>query len=323
MKYGKPAEAPATFKADLPGGLDRGPMPAKVSLPPQNESAVPYRLRFRVVSPDRTPLGEMSFMMRSTRGLDNTGGWIYGADDSDSVEISMLVDGQFMGGSINFKVAPIAGSVAALIAPALTFASHVVAPNVLQIAGEFGPFSDFSPLPREEPLVEAAVARIVQALAVIQTRISDPVLVPEFHGDEHAVWQDIRRAASLMEGKTVVRTWTDYTFRKNADADMPVGSHWQMILGERLRLRSITGEAELGLVEKHVGSVKVDSVTGDQVRCVPFLDDTAQMVMVPELPADTPDEFVVRCRRLPDPRTRSLQRSSSGKSAHPVSKSWG
>ena len=98
-----------------------------------------------------------------------------------------------------------------------------------------------------------------------------------------------------------MRTWTDYTFRKNADADMLVGSHWQMILGERLRFRSITGEAELGLVEQHVGSVKVDRVTGEQVRCVPFLDDTVQMVMVPELPADTPNEFVVRCRRLPEP----------------------
>jgi hypothetical protein len=305
IKYGKPAEAPATFKADLPGGLDRGSMSGRVSLPPQNESEAPYRLRFRVISPERSPLAEMSFLMRSTRGLDKTGGWIYGADDSGSIEVSMLIDGQVMGGSIKFTVAPIAGSVAARIAPALAFASEVVAPNVLQIAGELGPYEDFSPLPREEPLVEPAVERIVQALAVVQSRISDPVLVPEFHGNEYAVWQDIRRAASLIEGKTVVRTWTDYTFRKNADADMPVGSHWQMILGERLRLRSTTGEAELGLVEQHVGSVKIDSATGDQVRCVPFLDDTVHMIMVPSLPADTPQEFVVRCRRLPDPEDRA------------------
>src|SRR5215207_9155700 len=109
-----------------------------------------------LVSPDGTPLAELPFTMRSTRGLDNTGGWIYGADDSGNIEISVLIDGQIMGGSMNFKVAPIAGSVAARMASALAFASHVVAPNVVQIAGEFGPFHDLTSLPREEPLVEPA-----------------------------------------------------------------------------------------------------------------------------------------------------------------------
>lgn len=309
VKYGKPAEAPATFSADLPGGLDRGPMAGRVSLPPQNESTTPYRLRFRVASPDHNPLAEMSFLMRSTRGLDNSGGRIYGADDSGSVEISMLLDGQLRGGTINFTVAPIAGSVAARMTSALDFASQVVAPNILQIAGEFGPFENFSPLGRVEPLVEPALAHIVRALTVIQARVSQPVLVPEFHGDEYEIWRAIYRAAGLIEGKTLVSTWSDYTFTKNADAEIPVGSHWQMILGERLRLRSITGEAELGLVEQHFGSVKIDNVDGNEVRCVPLLDDTVHLMMVDELPAASSTGFTVRCRRLPDPTEQELAAS--------------
>lgn len=300
VKYGKPAEAPATLDANLPGGLSRGPMSGKATLPPQNESTAPYRLRFGIAGPEETLLAERGFTMRSTRGVDNVSGWIHGTDDSNTIDIDMLIDAQTRGGTINFKVAPVAGGVAARIVDALEFASHVVSPNMLQVAGEFGPYNDFSPLPSDEPLVEPAVARIVRALATIQTRVSEPVIVPEFQGNEYAVWQDIRRAASLVEGNTVVRKWTDYTFRKNDGVEMPVGSHWQMILGELLRLRSITGEAALGLVEQHVGSVTIDAVDGNQVRCVPHLDDTVHMVMVPRLPADTPNEFIVRCRPLPD-----------------------
>lgn len=74
-----------------------------------------------------------------------------------------------------------------------------------------------------------------------------------------------------------------------------------MILGRRHRLPEITGEADLGLVEQYVGSAKIESVIDNQVRCVPFLDNTVQMKMVDELPSDTPNEFIVRCRPLPIP----------------------
>lgn len=300
IKYGKPAEAPATITADLPGQLKRGPMTGTVSLPPQNESPESCRLRLRVVTPDATELAQLNFTMRSTRGLTNTAAWVSGTDDSGHLAISMLVDNESRSGTINFQVSPIANSVAARVLPVLSFASKVVAPNVLQVAREFGPFTDFSPLPSPDPLVEPAVERIVQALAVIQTRTSQPVLVPDFSDYTHDDFQAIRRVASLIEGRTVVRKWTDYTFRKNPDADIPVGSHWQMILGDRLRLGPITGEAELGLVEQHVGSVTIEDVTDNQVRCVPHQDDTVHMVMVDQLPAGPPGEMVVRCRRLPD-----------------------
>jgi hypothetical protein len=238
--------------------------------------------------------------MRSTRGLSNTAGWVSGTDDSGQLAISMLVDSESRSGTINFQVSPIANSAASRVLPMLRFASNLMTPNVLQVAGEFGPFTDFSPLPSPEPLVDPAVERIVQALAVIQTRISQPVLVPDFSEYTHDDFQAVRRVASLIEGKTVVRKWTDYTFRKNPDAEMPVGSHWQMILGEVLRLRPITGEAELGLVEQHVGSVTIDKVTDNQVRCIPHGDDTVHMVMVDQLPEGPPGEMVVRCRRIPD-----------------------
>lgn len=55
---------------------------------------------------------------------------------------------------------------------------------------------------------------------------------------------------------------------------MPPGSHCQMILSERLRLRQIMGEAELGLVEQYVESVTIADVTDNQVSCVPYQDDT-------------------------------------------------
>lgn len=275
-------------------------MSGKVTLPPQNESPQAYRVRLKVVSPGGAGLAELGFTMRSTRGLQRTAGWISGSDDSGHLEVNMLIDDETRDGSIRFQAGALAGSVAARVLPALSFASHVMAPNVLQIAGEFGPFWDFSPLPSPKPLEKPAVERIVRALATIQSRTSVLVLVPDFSEYTHGDFQAIHRAASLIEGKTVVGTWSEFTFRKNPEADMPPGSHWQMVLGERLRLRQITGEAELGLVEQHAGSVTIADVTDNQVRCVPYQDDTVHMVMVDELPEGRPGEFVVRCRRLPD-----------------------
>jgi hypothetical protein len=300
IKYGKPFEGTATFTTDLPGGLHSGSMKGRVKILPASDSDKPSPLRFRILNPDQLELAQLRFTMRPTRGIENKGAWVHGTDDSGHLSAAMLIDEETRAGSINFKLAPLAGLMATNVLPALWFARNVAAPNILQIAGEVGPFFDFSPLPESEPLAEPAVERIVRALALIQTRTTLSVLIPDFSNYSPNDFKAIRRVASLIEGKTLVATWTDHTFRKNSEAEMAIGSHWEILLGERLRLPVITGKEELGLVEQLIASATIAEVNDNQVRCIPYKNNTVHIRLVNQLPIWPSGEMVVRCRPIPD-----------------------
>ncbi len=133
-KYGKPLELNASFKADLPGGLHGEATEARIRLSPA-DGETEFRNRLRIVAPDGTVHAELGFAMSSTTGMDGTGVWTHGMDDSGTHATEVLIDATTAGGKINITFQPLAGCGAAKALAAVIFASHLASPNRLQVAG--------------------------------------------------------------------------------------------------------------------------------------------------------------------------------------------
>ena len=82
-------------------------------------------------------------------------------------------------------------------------------------------------------------------------------------------------------------------------AQIAVGCFWPS-RGSGRYLEVCQQPLTFGLVEQHGGSVTIEDVTDNQVRCVRYHDGTVHMVMVDQLPGVNLAEMVVRCRRLAD-----------------------
>lgn len=299
-KYGKPFEATASFKAHLPGGLHGEAAAARVQVSPADGEETQFRNRLRIVAPDGAVLAELAFAMASTTGMDATGAWTHGTDDSGTLATEGLLDATAMSGTINFTVQPLIGIEANTAVAAVTFASHLVSPNLLQVAGAYGDFHDYSPVGSRAPLVPPAVAHVVQALATIQTRTSTPVLVPDVAALSPKELGMIRRAASLIEGRTVVGTWPDIVFDKLPDVELDPFGHYQIAVTEPL-IVPLNGQAVvLGGVEHKTLSAAVASIEGNRVRMVPRLNNSVHADFLPEAPNTPEGKQRVRYRQLPD-----------------------
>jgi hypothetical protein len=145
-------------------------------------------------------------------------------------------------------------------------------------------FSDHMELTAADGLINPELAEVIADLAIIQTRTAQPVLIPDFDGFTWADIHDIRRAASLVRGQMVVRQWNTFTIEREPDSVVAVGDRFEVVNGQYLRLRKITGETLLGLVQQHSTSVLVDSIDGVNVHCVPYKDDTEVSRLVEALP---------------------------------------
>ena len=111
------------------------------------------------------------------------------------------------------------------------------------------------------------VAAVVEDLSTIQQRTSVPVLIPNFmEGYTIGDVKDIRRAALLIEGRSVLHRWTDLKMRMHPHIELVPGTHYSVRTGQDLRLRKITGDAILGLVQQLAPSATVAAVEGDLVR---------------------------------------------------------
>ena len=222
-------------------------------------------------------------------------------DDSGILAMESLLDTTAMGGSINFEIHPLAGREANMILTAVTFASHLTSPNVLQVAGEYGPFSDITPIRLSEPLIDPALARFVHTLAAIQRTTPIPVVIPDvaaLSSEELAV---IRRAASLIGGHTMVGTWKPFTIEKHPDIELEPGGHYQFAVIEPLVVPLNGEDLVLGCTEKKALSALVDSIDGDDVRLVPHLNNTAHIDFLPDMPSAPAGKQAVRYRPAADP----------------------
>jgi hypothetical protein len=87
-------------------------------------------------------------------------------------------------------------------------------------------------------LVEPAVERILRALTVIQKPHKRPHPRTRLLGYLSNNFQANRQEVSLIAGNIVVRTWTDYTFRKNFDIH---SQELRWCLQKRLTSRHVIG----------------------------------------------------------------------------------
>jgi hypothetical protein len=306
-KYGKPFEATASVKAGLPGGLHADSKAGRVRLSPAEGESTTFRNRLRIVDPDGAVLAELRFEVTSTRGEGGAGFWAHGVDDSGTLETESFIDTATQGGTINFRIRPLAGLEANKALAPVTFASKVMSPNVLQVAAEYGPFREFTPLPSSEPLVPPAVARIVGALATIQTQISSPVRIPDFASMDPPKLKAIRRAASLIDGHTVVEKWTDLSFDKREEVDLDPDGHYQIQVLAPLVVPINGEDLTVGTVELTTLSARVDANSGEATRVVPNLNDTLHARFVPGTSSTLSDKVPVRYREAHEVRTESDQ----------------
>lgn len=287
-KFGKPFEAKAIVTIDLPGGLGTDVEDALVKVPPP-EGMSHFENRMRVVDPAGAVLAELSFLAQSTVGQDRTGAWTISADPSGTITsegyFDLAADAKQ---NISFTVQPLAGRPVADTAPAVRFACNLHAPNSLQISGPVGPFHNFTALANPEPLVDPLVDRLVQALAVIQTRTASTLDIPDASRMTGVDLNRILRAARLIEGATLVLAWTRIQVDGVPEGTMEVGGHYRLATYEPLTVPINGADYQLGFVEHVLLSAVIESDESGKLRPVPNLNDTAHSTFVEELPPLTP-----------------------------------
>ncbi len=293
LKYGKSFEGNATLEADLPGGLGSGWSSGRVMVTPADVSRNKFRNRQQIVDPDGTVLAELSYTLTSTSGPVGTGIRVHGEDDSGLIKVESLFDVETHFGTMQHTLKPLPGVAASKALPAIIFARYMCRPNILRVAGEYGPFEDQLELTASETLVTEDVAEVIRDLSTVQQRTSVPVLIPDFHDYTLDDLKEIRRAAWLIEGRTIIQKWTTFEVPVHPHIEVEPGGHYAVEAGQHLRLRKITGEVVLGLVRQLVPSSTIASVERNVVRIVPYKDDMVYHTMVDRLPDAPPGKVAV------------------------------
>lgn len=299
-KYGKPFEGTARFKVDFPGGLHGEATAGHVRLTPADGEGNRHVNRMRIVGPDGTVTPALRFSMTTTTGIEGTGLWAQGEDETNTVTVETLIDTSDMSGKINFAVRPLAGLLAERCLPAVTFSSHLVAPNVIEVAAEFGDFAKFTDIATAEPLVAPAVVRLVQSLATIQRRASVPILIPDVSEMEDAELAGIKRAASLVDGHTVVGTWTQMTVERLPGVDLDPNGHYQVAVTKPLTVHINGAVIMLGGVRHEAQSARVTAINATEVQVVPHLNDTVRALYVADAPSCADGKYPVAIRQVPE-----------------------
>lgn len=306
QRYGKPFEAEAEFSIDLPGGLGTEGSMGTVTVPPPHSSSG-YKLRLRVVGVGGNVLAELPFEMTSTVAKDGMGSWVRGSDPSRVLTHEGYFDISSPDATqrLHFSLAPLAGTVAVEVGPAVSFARHLEAPNTLQVAAAVGPFGDFVRMEDAEAIVPPAIDRFVAALATIQAHTSQVIYVPDVAELSSADRRQILRAAELLEGGVRVAKW-DGTAVKGVDPSrIAVGGHYQLQLEIPLRVDIKDIKLELGGIEQVVLSAVAERLDGDVAHLRPHLNDTVHERFITAADrADAPQgNTVVRSRPYPESAT--------------------
>ena len=307
MKYGKPFRAPGAFEIDLPGGLGGADEGGMVTVPAPHASSG-YQLRMRIVDRDGSALAELTLDMTSTASSDRKGAWASGTEPSGFLTHEGYYDARTPDQMqrINFTFSPLAGLIAAEAEPAVLFARHLEAPNVLQISGAIGPFHNLTKIAGAEEVVPPPVARFVTALALIQTRTAHPIRVPDLNELSADERHDILRVGALLEGGTRVGRWDHVEISAVDDGVLEVGGHFQLQLDVTFKVK-VDGEVlDLGGgVEQTILSAVVEKIDGDRVSFIPHLNRTVQerLVEVPRVGDAPSGKTTVRSRSYPVPYT--------------------
>jgi hypothetical protein len=307
LKYGKAFEGVATLETDLPGGLGTGGPSGRVIVTPADVSRNEFRNRQQIVGPDGTVLAELSYALTSTSGPERTGIRVHGEDDSGLITVESLFDVETQSGTMHYTLKPLPGVVASKALPALIFARHMCRPNMVRVAAEYGPFEDQLELTASETLVTEDLTEIIRDLSTVQQRTSVPVLIPDFHDYTLDDLKEIRRAAWVIEGRTIIQKWTTFEVPVHPHIEVEPGSHYAVQAGTHLRLPKITGDVVLGLVRHLLPSTTIASLEGDVVRLVPYRNDMVYHSMVDSLPDAPPGKVAVLFVPIPEDQERGTE----------------
>lgn len=298
-KYGKPLTAAVDMDADLPGGLGGSFSNATARILPTS-GGTQYENRYRIIGPDGATLAELRFSLTSTTGLDRTGAWIQGQDASGIVAIEGELDAADQSGKLGFSFNDPTGREAVEVTAAIDFMASLSHPNRLQIAAKYGPFHDFQDIPEAEAPFPLFVARYISALATLQGHTSTPIAVPDLTTVTGRDAQTVLRAANLLDGQTIVGTWTAMEFDTDDSVALDLEGHYQLATIEPLTAVIGADAVTLGAVQNTLMSVKLVELGDGRIRAEPHLNNTAQQVYAPDEPVPPADRKPVRSRPAPD-----------------------
>jgi hypothetical protein len=298
QKFGKPLQVPGTIEADMPGGLSRGGRAGTVHLSPAADVLRQARVRLRVVDPAGNSLAECAFRTESANGAG--GMWVRGADDTGLLGLEMLIAS---GGAAttDFKIEALAGREATAVLSAVRFAGFLTAPNTLQFAGAYGPFSDMAPLTMDEPLLPEAVVRFVENLDTIQTVTAAPVVIPDVSAMTTQERNTIRRAASLISGRMLVEHWRPFKVADTGTAEFDPAGHYEFLVIERLVVSLGSTQHVLGAQRARPLSARIQQLADGSAQLTPDQNDIAHFDFLPEIPEGVTDRQMVYSRRVSDP----------------------
>lgn len=307
-KYGKPLTAPAEVEADLPGGLgDMSGELAQVTIHPVGQT---YDARFRIRKPDGTFGITLSFSITVSVGSEGTGTWEHGTDDTGFLTMEIASDLETHTGAWHFTRHSIVGAEVMAALPSVEFLQDLHAPNVLQAAQKYGPFGDYGAIPSQrEAMFPDALVDYLRALAILQTRTSTPILIPDLTTVSVDDVQTVTEAGALINGQTVIgREWGSARFKADAtptigqaglaEKQIDLANHYQIKILEPLTVNVGDQQLTLGAVERLLLSAKYEVDEDGGIVALPFLDDTTYRTFAPDSPVPDNDHRPVASRLL-------------------------
>jgi hypothetical protein len=212
-------------------------------------------------------VAECLFNMESTSGAG--GMWARGTDATETLTAELLIDTATGATTANFRIEAFAGREASAVLDAVRFAGFLSAPNVLQLAGAYGAFSDLASMTMSEPLVPAAVVRFVESLAVIQTVTAVPVVIPDAAALSREERSNIARAASLVGGRQLVGTWRPFKVADVGGAGFDAAGRYEFLVVEPLTVSLGSAQLLLGAQAARLLSARIEQFDDGSAQLTP------------------------------------------------------
>jgi hypothetical protein len=266
QRYGTPAVLPADFKIDLPGGLGGLLKSATIAVGPSAQ-ARPFPLRLRIVTPGGSEVARLSLNMEPPAASpDGLGAWSRGTDATKSVLVESRLDSRDSTGKFNIEFGDTTGTPVDAASDAIHFFSHWSAGNRVESSGAHGPFIPVLELPADiEPPVGPLIVRIAEALVAIQTRTHEPLLMPDPATLTVEDVRDLFRASALVQGRSIVGTWTEAPLYPGDDYVPELEGEFQYEIFENLMVDVGDAKVFLGVAALRLESVNVELNDGQYV----------------------------------------------------------
>lgn len=234
--YGTPLQAvPASFSADLPGGLGGSFKEGLVTIGPAHTSdALRYSIRLLIADPKGTHLVMVRCDMNPvTRGMTGQGLRASGQETSGVFSFEMRVNNETERATVTVSPQDLTGRAPEDILGGLRWLSAYRSPNTLQIGPTRGPVADQAlPISTESTFDVEPLVAVAEILAAIQEHTQDQLKMPsELTHEQYGALCDANR---LLRGEVIERSWTSWVFR------MQTEGHYELTRWPYFSLMAVT-----------------------------------------------------------------------------------